>query len=324
MPTVLITGSAGFIGMHTAIRFLKEGWDIVALDNFNDYYSVSLKNDRVQNIRKVANDLGLKFEIFTDDLNSSIWDSLQQNSFDAVVHLAAQAGVRYSLVNPKAYFESNLLGFQNVIDFVKKCEIKRFVYASSSSVYGQNSKQPFNESEECNSPESYYAATKKANELIAKVYKHTYGISSIGLRFFTVYGPWGRPDMAPMLFASAAFNNKPVNIFNYGNQKRDFTYIDDIVDGIFGLVTLQEFTREALVCNIGKGSPISLLEFVKLIEDNSGYELSKNFIESQVGDVSETYADISRINDLIGYRPKTSIEVGVKKFIDWYKEYYKV
>lgn len=324
MPRVLITGVAGFIGMHTAIRFLNEGWDVLALDNLNDYYSVSLKIDRLKKVEAIAKNLRLSFQLFKADLNSSIWNSFQDMQIDAVIHLAAQAGVRYSIENPRAYLESNILGFQSVIDFVKKMNINRFVYASSSSVYGQDSVQPFNEIESCNSPESYYAATKKANELIAKAYSHTFGLNSIGLRFFTVYGPWGRPDMAPMLFASAAFNKKTVNIFNYGNQKRDFTYIDDIIDGIFGLVTNIEFSNGALICNIGNGSPVGLLDFIKLIEENTGYELNKNFIEHQIGDVSETFADITRINTLIGYKPKTTINKGVEKFIRWYKTYYKL
>ena len=216
---VLITGAAGFIGMHASIRFLKEGWDVVGLDNMNDYYSVELKQNRVENIRVLAEELGRSFEMYEADLNSDVWKKLEYFDFEAIVHLAAQAGVRYSLENPRAYLESNILGFQSVLEFVSKTGIDRFVYASSSSVYGKNSIQPFTENAACDSPESYYASTKRANELMAKSYFNTQGVNSIGLRFFTVYGPWGRPDMAPMLFAKAGMNNKTIKVFNHGRRE---------------------------------------------------------------------------------------------------------
>ena len=201
MPRVLITGAAGFIGMHTSIRFLKEGWDVIGIDNLNNYYSVSLKKDRLKQIKLSSDKFDKEFLFYQEDLNSDIWDEFDNFKIDSLVHLAAQAGVRYSIENPKAYLESNILGFQKVIEFILKNKIYPFLYASSSSVYGKNSKQPFNENEPCNSPESYYAATKRANELMAHSYSKTHNLKSIGLRFFTVYGPWGRPDMAPMLFA---------------------------------------------------------------------------------------------------------------------------
>ncbi len=322
MPKVLITGAAGFIGMHSTIRFLNEGWDVVGLDNLNDYYSIQLKKDRIKRIKQYIEKIDSSFNFICSDLNSTVWASLEIYDFDAIVHLAAQAGVRYSLENPHTYLESNVLGFQRVLDFVKKTKTKRFVYASSSSVYGKDSKQPFEENESCNSPESYYAATKKMNELMAKSYSHTHSISSVGLRFFTVYGPWGRPDMAPMLFADAIFNNKTVKVFNYGDQKRDFTYVDDIVEGILSVILSSRFPNGAEVYNIGNGSPVGLLEFIRLIEKASESELRKDFVEAQKGDVSETFADISKIHQLTGYKPKTDINQGIDSFIQWYKEYY--
>lgn len=324
MPKVLITGAAGFIGMHASLRFLTEGWNVIGLDNFNDYYSVKLKRDRMEHVKAEAKILKTTFEIRNCDLNSGVWSSLEKQHFDAVVHLAAQAGVRYSLENPRAYLDSNVLGFQSVLEFVKKKNIQRFVYASSSSVYGQDSMQPFNENEPCNSPESYYAATKKMNELMAKSYNHTFGLRSVGLRFFTVYGPWGRPDMAPMIFASAAFNNSPVKIYNYGNQRRDFTYIDDIVEGILSIILMPQFPSEAEICNIGNGTPVGLMEFVERIEVATSKVLRKEFIEAQKGDVSETYASTSKLFQMTGYESKTTLDTGIEKFINWFKEYYNL
>uniref|UniRef100_UPI004048BE9C NAD-dependent epimerase/dehydratase family protein n=1 Tax=Algoriphagus sp. TaxID=1872435 RepID=UPI004048BE9C len=322
MSKVLITGVAGFIGMHIAIRFLKEGWDVVGIDNMNDYYDVNLKQHRVDNIKNFTLSSTKSFKIYYEDLNSSVWNELHSFDFQAVVHLAAQAGVRYCLENPRAYLESNILGFQRVLDFVKTKQVDRFLYASSSSVYGKDSKQPFREEEPCNAPESYYAATKKANELMAYTYNKTFDVSSIGLRFFTVYGPWGRPDMAPMLFASSAFNNESIKVFNHGEQKRDFTYIDDIVEGIIGLVKMKEFPQSAEVCNIGSGQPIRLMDFISEIERNISVELEKEFVEAQKGDVVETYADSSKLFKLSGYRPKVELSYGIKEFVSWYKEYY--
>ncbi len=325
MARVLITGAAGFIGMHTSIRFLKEGWDVIGLDNFNEYYDVKLKRDRVENVKTFARCKTFsKFKLLKADLNSSVWDELEKIKFDAVVHLAAQAGVRYSLENPDAYLKSNVLGFQRVLEFIKNCEIQRFVYASSSSVYGQSSKQPFHEDEDCNDPESYYAATKKMNELMAKSYYNTYNLSSIGLRFFTVYGPWGRPDMAPMLFTKAAFSNEQIKVFNYGNQRRDFTYIDDIVEGVLQLILMTKFPFKAEICNIGNGSPIGLMDFIGQIENVTSLKLKKDFVMAQKGEVSETYADTSKLFELTGYKPKICLNDGIKNFIAWYKNYYKI
>lgn len=324
MGRILITGVAGFIGMHAAIRFLDEGWDVVGLDNINDYYDVQLKFDRLNEIGLRAERSNGDFRFHKSDLNSSVWVELEGEKFDTCLHLAAQAGVRYSLENPEAYIMSNILGFQKVLDFVKSAGIKRFLYASSSSVYGSRTDKPFGESLNCSKPESYYAATKIANELMAFSYHRTHGIQSIGLRFFTVYGPWGRPDMAPMLFASAASKNQSIKVYNYGNQRRDFTYIEDIIEGIYSLVIMNKFPAGAEVFNIGNGSPVGLMDFISEIEVNMKIELSKEFVEAQLGDVEETFADTTKLFNLTGYKPRTSLETGIEKFINWYKVYYKL
>ena len=320
---VLITGAAGFIGMHTSIKFLKMGWDVVGLDNFNDYYSITLKRDRVNEILRIASELGQTFSIFEADLNSKVWDELESFDFKAIVHLAAQAGIRYSNENPRAYLESNILGFQSVLEFVTNTGQKRFLFASSSSVYGKNSSQPFSEKAPCDSPESYYASTKRANELMAKSYFNTKGISSIGLRFFTVYGPWGRPDMAPMLFAKAGIANQTIKVFNHGKQERDFTYIDDIVEGIFLLATLKNFPNQCLVCNIGNGAPVGLMDFISTIEKTIGKKFKKQFLDAQKGDVESTYADTTLLESMVNYKARIDLARGIPLFMNWYKSYYK-
>ena len=321
MPRVLITGAAGFIGMHTSIRFLKEGWDVIGLDNLNDYYSVNLKEDRLKEIKKSSEEFDKEFLFYQEDLNSDIWDELNSVKIDSLVHLAAQAGVRYSIENPRAYLESNILGFQKVIEFVLRKNIDRFLYASSSSVYGKNSKQPFSESEPCNSPESYYAATKRANELMAYSYSKTQGLKSIGLRFFTVYGPWGRPDMAPMLFAHAAFKKNTIDVFNYGKQKRDFTYVDDIIEGIYSLVIKDNYESDYLLMNIGNGSPVGLLDFISTIEKYS-CPIDKKMVAAQMGDVEVTYADTSLLSKTVGYKSKYNLDTGIQIFMNWFKNYF--
>lgn len=320
---VLITGVAGFIGMHTAIRFLKAGWEVIGLDNMNEYYSVDLKKDRISEINNVVTNSMKGFSFFKEDLNSNIWDKLSEYKFDAVVHLAAQAGVRYSIENPRAYIESNILGFQSIIEFVERHSINRFVYASSSSVYGKSSMQPFTETESCNHPESYYAATKKSNELMAQSYFKTKGVSSIGLRFFTVYGPWGRPDMAPYLFAKAAFMAEPIKVFNHGNQKRDFTYVGDIVEGIFLSVKDFEKVKGAEIFNIGFGAPTGLMAFISEIESATSRELEKYLVEAQLGDVEVTYANTQKLQSTFGYSPKVGLKEGVSNFIEWFKTYHE-
>ena len=324
MPRVLITGAAGFIGMHTSIRFLREGWDVIGLDNMNDYYSVALKRNRLAEIVNTAINLDKTFEILEADLNSDVWEKFENIEFEAIVHLAAQAGVRYSIENPRAYLESNILGFQSVLEFVSKKGIERFLYASSSSVYGKNSSQPFSEKAPCDSPESYYASTKRANELMAKSLFHTEGLSSIGLRFFTVYGPWGRPDMAPMLFAKAGASDQTIKVFNHGKQERDFTYVDDIVEGIVKLTTMENFPYQALVCNIGNGAPIGLMDFISILEKSMGIEFSKEFIDAQKGDVDSTYADTTLLESLVDYKAKVGLEKGIPLFMDWYRSYFKI
>lgn len=320
MPRVLITGVAGFIGMHTALKYLNMGWRVTGLDNLNSYYDVGLKHARLKNIE------GLKssgvFEFVLEDLNSEVWSSLREVKFDVVIHLAAQAGVRYSLSNPDAYIQSNILGFQKVLDFVHQNEVKAFLYASSSSVYGKKARPPFSESNEpCDSPESYYAATKKANELMAYSYAQTHKVSSIGLRFFTVYGPWGRPDMAPYLFTKAAFSNEIIKVFNHGKQSRDFTYIDDIVEGIFRCAQLASTSAGASCFNIGCGKPVRLMDFIREIERATGNELKKDFVEAQPGDVEQTFADVEKLQTAIDFRAKTELPEGIRRFVSWYREY---
>ena len=320
---VLITGAAGFIGMHTSIRFLKAGWNVIGIDNFNDYYSVKLKRDRVNEISTVAAKQNKSFKIFEADLNSDIWKSLLSYEFSAIVHLAAQAGVRYSIENPRAYLESNILGFQSVLEFVARTKVKRFLYASSSSVYGNNSSQPFSETAACDSPESYYAATKRSNELMAKSYYKTEGVSSIGLRFFTVYGPWGRPDMAPMLFANACNTGQTIKVFNHGKQQRDFTYIDDIVEGIFLLSTIKNFPDEPLLYNIANGTPVGLMDFISILENSLGNQINKELVDAQKGDVESTYADTTLLESTVSYKAMVSLDVGIPLFVAWYKSYFR-
>jgi UDP-glucuronate 4-epimerase len=253
----------------------------------------------------------------------SLWDeSVKSLEITHIIHLAAQAGVRYSIENPRTYISSNISGFINVLEFCRQNTINHLIYASSSSVYGMNSNQPFSESERCDKPVSLYAATKRANEMMAFTYSHLYGINSMGLRFFTVYGPWGRPDMAPMLFTNAAYTNKPIKVFNHGNQSRDFTYIDDIINGIVSVFNKkEEVVVGATVCNIGNGSPVDLMEFIGAIEKETGVVLEKEFVDAQPGDVAITFADTSKLSTEVNYNPSVNISQGVKCFIEWYKKY---
>ena len=323
MPTVIITGVAGFIGMHTAIRMLEDNWNVIGIDNLNDYYSVELKKHRLQEIKLASLRNNSTFEFHPCDLNSNIWEELHERDINGFIHLAAQAGVRYSISNPRAYIDSNILGFQSVLEFVSEHGISPFVYASSSSVYGKFSSQPFHETENCARPESYYAATKKANELMAYSYYRTAGLRSIGLRFFTVYGPWGRPDMAPFIFARAAFEGKKIQVFNYGEQKRDFTYIDDIVEGIYLSVVQFNKVKDARVFNIGNGSPVELMAFINEIERATGKTLEKEFVKAQTGDVAVTYADTTNLLKTFGYKPKVLLNEGVSNFVQWYRSYHE-
>lgn len=318
MGKILITGSAGFIGMHTCIRFLKEGYDVVGLDNLNNYYNPNLKKLRLEEIKKsITNNSSWKF-YKVDISKKESFKIINDDDIDFIIHLAAQAGVRYSLINPQAYINSNILGFQNVINFCLKKKIKKFFYASSSSVYGLTKKQPFTEDFICNNPESYYASTKISNELMAHSFFKTHDIHTAGLRFFTVYGPWGRPDMATLLFPMAAFNKKEIDVFNYGEQSRDFTYIDDIVEAIYRLYKNKNKVYGAEIYNIGQGSPVKLLDFISIIEKKMNYSFNKNLVKPQKGDVKMTFASTKKIEKIIGYFNKTELNDGIENLINWF------
>ncbi len=322
MQVVLITGVCGFIGMHTAIKYLKEGFEVIGVDNLNDYYDINLKKSRLNEIKNCAEIIKGEFSYIQTDIALDFWTNFTEKKIDILVHLAAQAGVRFSVENPDAYFSSNVLGFQNVINFVRSREIEIFIYASSSSVYGKSIEEPFLENLPCNQPESYYAATKKINEIIAYSYYNTYNVKSAGLRFFTVYGPFGRPDMAPALFTDAALNNRVIDLYNFGRQKRDFTYIDDVVSAIFKLSLNKNNFTSAEIYNVGSANPVNLLDFVELIERYTKKTMLISLKPAQLGDVEVTFANIDKIYKLIGFKIETSIEVGLEKYVSWYKEYY--
>ena len=336
---ILITGSAGFIGYHLCRRLLLQGEDILGYDNICNYYDVNLKISRLNELKNLSITLNKKIELVKGDLKDK--DKIQSifASFkpEIVINLAAQAGVRYSLINPYDYGNSNLIGFLNILECCRNYKIKNFIYASSSSVYGGNKKIPFMEDDSVDHPVSLYAATKRANELMAHSYSHLFSIPSIGLRFFTVYGPWGRPDMAPMIFTKSIIEGKPINIFNHGEMKRDFTYIDDIVETIVRLLDKpaimnsnfdKKFPKASqswaphLIFNIGNSEPVNLLDFINTIEQNLGIKSIKNFVDMQKGDVEVTYADTKKIENWTGFKPQTSLSFGISKFIEWYKNFY--
>lgn len=332
---VLITGIAGFIGFHLAHRLIKDGLNIIGFDNLNDYYDPLLKiarlrqlgfqNSEFKDYELVSSHSG-NVQFFKGNLeDEQSWNLLRESfQVNTIIHLAAQAGVRYSLEQPEKYISSNVFGFLKVLEFCRSIGLKKLIYASSSSVYGMNSRQPFSEQEPCNSPVSLYAATKRSNELMASTYSHLYGIDSIGLRFFTVYGPWGRPDMAPFLFTKAAFLAKPIQVFNEGRQKRDFTYIQDIINGILQIWQNSNEINGAMICNIGNGKPVGLLDFIIAIENSTGKKLAKELVPAQPGDVEETYANIDRLRKIFNYEPSISLEEGVKAFTAWFKSFYKL
>jgi UDP-glucuronate 4-epimerase len=323
MPkTILVTGSAGFIGFHTAKKLLERGDSVIGIDNFNDYYNPQIKEDRNKILEKFEN-----FKLYRGDISDIgfLDDIFSGNMIDVVCHLAAQAGVRYSIENPFAYERANMLGTLNIFEMCRKHNIHSVVYASSSSVYGNTKQTPFNEDMKLDKPISLYAATKKANELYAYVYHHLYGIKMVGLRFFTVYGPWGRPDMAYFAFTDSIINNRPVKIFNRGNQRRDFTYIDDIRDGIISSIDkIHEGELNYEIFNLGNSTPENLLDFMGTIESALGKTAVKEMVDAQPGDVTETFADITKSKAMLNYNPKTPLSVGIPKFIEWYKDYFKV
>lgn len=331
---ILVTGTAGFIGCETAIQLLNRGDTVIGIDNINDYYDTELKRDRLARLTKYAN---YHHEEFCISDYTALNKSFTDHQPKRVIHLAAQAGVRYSITNPHAYSTSNLMGFTNILECCRHHEIEHLVYASSSSVYGSNTEQPFSTQHAVNHPVSLYAATKKANELMAHSYSHLYNIPTTGLRFFTVYGPWGRPDMAPMIFARKIIAGEAIDVFNYGNHRRDFTYIDDIVEGVIRSCDKIASTNPNWdsdkpdpasssapyrVYNIGCNQPVELLRFIELLEQELGIEAKKNLLPMQPGDVPDTYAEVSDLIKEVGYQPNTSIEAGVKKFVEWHKKYY--
>lgn len=331
---VLVTGVAGFVGFHVAKTLLERGDEVIGVDNLNNYYDVTLKQDRLNELGCSANSLSRSelYESFTfiklDISNQKdVYDLFSQHSFDAVCHLAAQAGVRYSLENPSVYIQSNIVGFSNILEACKEVRVKNLVYASSSSVYGMNKKIPFTTTDNVDEPISLYAATKKSNELMAYTYSHLYDLPVTGLRFFTVYGPWGRPDMAYFLFTKAILNKEPIKVFNNGDMERDFTYIDDIVEGVIRVIDNPAKKTDSppyKLYNIGNNQPVNLLHFIETIESALGKKAEKKYVPIQPGDVPITYADVSDLKKDLGYAPKTPTTIGIKKFVDWYLSYYKV
>lgn len=331
---ILVTGTAGFIGCETALKLLARGEQVVGIDNVNDYYDTTLKRDRLARLESDSHYTHLEFCISDAVQLEAVF---KQYAISRVVHLAAQAGVRYSLENPQAYISSNLVGFGNILECCRHYEVEHLVYASSSSVYGANTLQPFSTGHAVNHPVSLYAATKKSNELMAHSYSHLYNIPTTGLRFFTVYGPWGRPDMAPMIFARKIIKGEAIDVYNYGNHRRDFTYIDDIVEGVIRTLDKTAVPNTVWdsdspdpasskapyrIYNIGCNQPVELLRFIEIMEQAFGKTVEKNLLPMQPGDVPDTYADVKDLMTDVSYKPDTSIEVGVERFAEWYRGYY--
>lgn len=330
---VLVTGAAGFIGMHVSERLLVRGDEVIGVDNLNDYYDVSLKQARLARLTPDPKFRDVRLDIADREGMAALFAETKP---DAVVNLAAQAGVRYSLKNPHAYADSNLIGFVNVLEGCRQTGVKHLVFASSSSVYGGNTKMPFSERDNVDHPVSLYAATKKANELMAHSYSHLYGLPATGLRFFTVYGPWGRPDMAYFSFVKAILEGRSIDIFNHGKMMRDFTYIDDIAEGVVRVIDSPPVANPGFaldkpdpatswapwkICNIGNHRPVKLLDFVKILERELGLEAKKNFLPMQDGDVAATYADISALQSIAGFVPTLPLEEGLRRFVSWFKGY---
>ncbi|MFT5698900.1 MAG: UDP-glucuronate 4-epimerase [Desulforhopalus sp.] len=333
---VLITGGAGFIGAHLAKRLTATGTEVVALDNLNDYYDPQLKIDRMASLGEGDNFSHVNIELSDRGAVESLF---QEHSFDAVVNLAAQAGVRYSLINPHSYVDTNIVGFVNILEGCRHSGVKHLVYASSSSVYGANTSMPFSVHDNVDHPVSLYAASKKANELMAHTYSHLFNLPTTGLRFFTVYGPWGRPDMALFLFTKAILENRPIDVFNNGNMERDFTYVDDIVEGVFRVIHKipegnPSWSSDSpdpatsycpyRVYNIGNNNKEQLLRYIEVLEDCLGKKAEKNFMPMQPGDVPATYANVDDLVATFDYKPATTLEFGIGKFVDWYRSYFNV
>ncbi len=331
---ILVTGAAGFIGSHLSKRLLARGDTVIGLDNLNDYYEVSLKEDRLKPLKSNDNFSFVKCDL---ENRAEMEKVFEEHRFDAVVNLAAQAGVRYSLTNPRAYIDANIVGFMNVLEGCRHQQVGHLVYASSSSVYGANTSMPFSVHDNIDHPVSLYAASKKSNELMAHTYSHLYDLPCTGLRFFTVYGPWGRPDMALFLFTKAILAGEPINVFNHGRMRRDFTYIDDIVEGVMRVTDQPakanpEWSGDSpdpgtsaapyRVYNIGNNNPIELMQMIETLEKALGKVAEKNYMPIQPGDVPATWADVDALSAAVGFRPATSIEDGIGKFVEWYKGYY--
>lgn len=332
---ILVTGSSGFIGYHLSSYLCEKKFEVVGIDNHNSYYDISLKKDRLNGLLKYNN-----FNFYEIDISDKkkLNNIFSKEAPDVVINLAAQAGVRYSIENPNVYVESNLIGFMNVLEACRQCPVEHLLYASSSSVYGGNKKTPFSTNDNVDHPVSLYAATKKANELLAHSYSHLYDIPTTGLRFFTVYGPFGRPDMAYYSFTKKIIEKKPIKVFNNGELERDFTYIDDVVESIFRLIKKKPQSNSSWeesngrstsfapyqIFNIGNSNPETIMDFISCIEKNVGEEAKKEFVGMQSGDVMKTYADTSELEKAIGFTPKTSLNDGIELFVDWYKKYYKV
>ena len=337
---VLVTGCAGFIGFHTVKLLVNQGYHVIGIDNINDYYPMTLKFERLKELgihpdfirynRETESDEFDNFQFVRIDITDekSITTLFAQHRFEYVVHLAAQAGVRYSIDNPNAYIQSNVVGFNNILEACRYFPVKHLVYASSSSVYGLNIDQPFSVGHKTDEPVSLYASTKKSNELMAHTYSHLFKIPTTGLRFFTVYGPWGRPDMAPMLFAKAISNGDPIKVFNNGEMERDFTYVSDIVGGVKQVLETAPKPNEKgvryRIYNIGNSHPVQLMDFINILGEELCMEVKKEFLPLQDGDVVSTYADISELKEEIGYQPKVSVKEGVREFVQWYKSFYQL
>ncbi len=336
MKKILVTGSAGFIGSELTLELLKKNFTVIGLDNHNPYYDPALKEARLS--RHIDHENYFHIRVDLED-RERILNIFQENHFDYVVNLAAQAGVRYSIENPFAYIDSNIVGFANILEGCRHSNVKHLVYASSSSVYGSNTKMPFSVEDSVDHPLSFYAATKKANELMAHAYSHLYDLPTTGLRFFTVYGPWGRPDMALYKFTTAIVSGQPIEVYNYGKHKRDFTYIDDIVEGVMLTIenppksnpewradgsSLGTSSSPWRIFNIGNNNPVDLMDYINAIEESLGIRAEKIMLPLQPGDVEDTYADVTALVDEFNYQPNTPVKEGVKKFISWYKEFHNI